>query len=211
MPLPSPIVPDSRPPARILVARHGQSTWNAAGRWQGQEDPPLSTLGVRQARAAAGSLGTFDVVAASTLQRALTTATIIANELGLGPVVTDPDLVERHAGSFQGLTRPEIEERYPGYLAERRRPDDWESDEAVVDRASRALARIAARAGAGGSALVVTHGGVIRCLETLAGAPRDGRLPNLGGRWFAVGPGTFDAGEEVLLVDADVATVPGQI
>ncbi|MGZ4756794.1 MAG: histidine phosphatase family protein, partial [Acidimicrobiia bacterium] len=32
---------------RILLARHGQSTWNAAGRWQGRADPPLSELGQR--------------------------------------------------------------------------------------------------------------------------------------------------------------------
>lgn len=204
-------MPENAPPARILLLRHGQSTWNADGRWQGQEDPPLSTIGVRQARAATQSLGSFDVVAASPLERAFTTATIIVNELGIGPVVTDPDLVERHAGGFQGLTRPEIEERYPGYLADRRRPDDWEPDEAVASRAVGALARIAAQAGGGGSALVVSHGGVIHCLEDLVGATREGRIPNLGGRWFEIGPGVLRAGEPVLLVDADVATVPGQI
>ncbi len=196
--------------ARILVVRHGQSTWNADGRWQGQEDPPLSSLGVRQAREAAARLGTFDVVAASPLERALSTATIIADELGIGPVVTDPHLMERHAGGFQGLTRPEIEERFPGYLADRRRPDDWEDDDAVTQRAVAALARIAVQAG-GGDALVVSHGGVIRCLEELLGVRRDHRLANLGGRWFEVGPGALRAGDEVLLVDADHASVPGQI
>ena len=204
--------PVARPAtARLLVARHGQSTWNADGRWQGQEDPPLSTLGVRQARHAAEALGTFDVVAASPLQRALTTATIIAEALGIGPVIEDPDLMERHAGGFQGLTRAEIDDAFPGFLDDGRYPDDWEGDDEVVGRATAALGRIAGAAGPGGVALVVTHGGVIRSLERLLGASREQRLANLGGRWFEVGPGVLRAGEEVLLVDRDEVTVPGQI
>lgn len=211
MPLPSPNVSENVEPARILVVRHGQSTWNADGRWQGQADPPLSTLGVRQARAAAQAVGTFDVVAASPLERAITTATIIVRELGIGPVVTDPDLMERHAGGFQGLTRPEIEDRYPGFLADRRRPDGWEIDDVVAQRAVGALARLAAQAGAGGSALVVSHGGVIGCLEDLVGVTRAGRIANLGGRWFEIGPGVLRGGDDVVLVGADAVTVPDQI
>ena len=45
---------DARPVrrvSRLLLVRHGQSTWNADGRWQGHADPPLSELGVRQAEA----------------------------------------------------------------------------------------------------------------------------------------------------------------
>ncbi len=197
--------------ARILVIRHGQSTWNADGRWQGTEDPPLSTLGVRQAHMAAAALGTFDLVAASHLERASVTATIIANESGIGPVVTDPDLAERYAGEFQGLTRVQIEEQFPGYLAEGKRPPTYETDESVAERAVGALARIAATVGDDGTALVVSHGGVIHTLEAIAGTARDGRLANLGGRWFEVGPSVFRAGEDVLLVDADAVTVPGQI
>jgi broad specificity phosphatase PhoE len=197
--------------ARLLLVRHGQSTWNAAGRWQGTEDPPLSTMGVRQAHLAATTLGTFDLVAASNLERASVTATIIADELGIGPVATDPDLAERFAGGFQGLTRDEIEVRFPGHLADGRRPDDYETEESVADRAVGALARIAAEVGDDGTALVVSHGGVIHTLERIAGATREGRLPNLGGRWFEVGPSVFRAGDPVLLVEADAVTVPGQI
>jgi broad specificity phosphatase PhoE len=202
--------------AQILLVRHGQSTWNADGRWQGSEDPPLSTLGVRQAHLAAEHLGTFDLVASSHLERASVTATIIANELGIGPVVTDPDLGERFAGSFQGLTRAEIEERFPGFLAEGRRPDDFETSESVAERAVVALARIAADIGDDGTALVISHGGVIHALEALVGATREGRLPNLGGRWFEIGlspasGAVLRGGDPVLLVDADVVTVPNQI
>jgi broad specificity phosphatase PhoE len=198
-------------PSRLLVVRHGQSTWNADGRWQGTEDPPLSTLGVRQARHAAQHLGSFDAVVASDLERAFVTATILADELGIGPVVTDADLRERCAGEYQGLTRAEIEERFPGYLTEGLRPPGWEDDDVVLERAAGALARVALAVGSGGTALVVTHGGVIHTLERTLDARREQRLPNLGGRWFTVGPGHLGAGEGVLLVDEDEVTVPGQL
>lgn len=197
--------------SRILLVRHGQSTWNAQGRWQGTADPPLSELGVRQARHAADRLGTFDAAWSSPLERALTTATIIAEALGIGPVQTDGDLRERHAGGYQGLTRPEIEERYPGFLAEGLRPPGWEDDDAVLGRAAAALGRIAERVGAGGTAVAVTHGGVVHALERATGASRVGRLPNLGGRWFEVAPRHLVAGDAVLLVDDDEVSVPGQL
>ena len=112
----SPPPPGAVPPTRVLLVRHGQSEWNAEGRWQGQADPPLTDLGRLQAREAAGALGTVDAVWASDLQRAVETATVIADQLGVGPVVVDPDLRERDAGEFSGLTRPEIAARFPGYL-----------------------------------------------------------------------------------------------
>ena len=198
-------------PSRLLLVRHGQSTWNADGRWQGTEDPPLSTLGVRQARHAAEHLGTFDAVFASPLERAFVTATILAEALGIGPVQTDDDLRERHAGEYQGLTRPEIEHRFPGYLVEGLKPPGWEEDDHLVERAAGAVARGALSVGPGGTALVVTHGGLIHALERATGAGREGRLPNLGGRWFDVGPGVLRAGDEVLLVEADEVTVPNQL
>ena len=111
----------------LLLARHGQSEWNAAGRWQGQADPPLSDLGRAQARAAGRQAGSFDAIFASDLERALHTATIISEALGVSPVVVDPRLKERDAGEFSGLTRDEIEERFPGALAARRWPPGWGS------------------------------------------------------------------------------------
>ena len=140
----SPPPPGAVPPTRVLLVRHGQSEWNAEGRWQGQADPPLTDLGRLQAREAAGALGTVDAVWASDLQRAVETAAIIADQLGVGPVVVDPDLRERDAGEFSGLTRPEIAARFPGYLDDGRRPPGWEPDEALLARALRALHAIAA-------------------------------------------------------------------
>ena len=53
----------SRRMARILLVRHGESEWNALGRWQGQADSPLSDLGRQQAKAASRALGSLDAVA----------------------------------------------------------------------------------------------------------------------------------------------------
>ena len=101
---------------RVLLIRHGQSEWNADGRWQGQADPPLTDLGRHQALHAARNLGTVDAIVASDLQRASETALIIAEALGVGPVVLEPGLRERDAGEWSGLTRAEIERDWPGYL-----------------------------------------------------------------------------------------------
>lgn len=187
------------------MLRHGQSTWNADGRWQGRADPPLSDLGTRQAKAAALALGQFDAVVASSLERARHTADVIAHELGIGPVATDPDLMERCAGEWEGSTKAEIEQRWPGWLAAGRTPEGWEPDEVVVERASRAIGRIAAGVGDEGTALVISHGGVIRSLMAALGRD-DVRYSNLDGQWFEIAPGHFRAGDLVqVLADATVS------
>ncbi len=211
----------------MLLVRHGQSEWNAAGRWQGQADPPLSDLGRLQARLAAHALpgvvgGTVDAVYASDLRRAAETAHVIAAELALGEVVLDRGLRERDAGEWSGLTREEIDARYPGYLdppedrsgfapTERKRPPGWEHDDRLLARAEEALLRIAGRVG-GGDVLVVTHGGLIYTIETRRGAPF-ARLANAEGRWVVAADGSLELGERVLLLDDDDPrlTVPTQI
>lgn len=191
--------------------RHGQSEWNAEGRWQGQADPPLTDLGRAQARHAARALGTVDAMVSSDLQRAAETAAILSGELGVGPLVLDPDLRERDAGEWSGLTRAEIDEGWPGYLDDRRRPAGWEPDEVLSSRATEALARIHGLVGDEGEAIAVTHGGLVYLLEGHFGVPFE-RLPNLGGRWMEVGPdGPTRLGERVLLVDPDELTIPSQI
>ncbi|HET6950828.1 MAG TPA: histidine phosphatase family protein [Acidimicrobiales bacterium] len=194
---------------RVLLVRHGQSEWNAAGRWQGQADSRLSDLGRLQAREAARSIGAVDAVWASDLQRAAQTAAIIAQEIGVGPVMLDPDLRERDAGEFSGLTRDEIEERFPGYLAAHHRPPSWEPDEHLLARAVRALRRIA-EAVPGGDVLVVTHGGLVYTLEAELGAPHV-RLANAEGRWVEVNSERLRLGERLRLADPEDTTVPNQI
>lgn len=199
---------------QILLVRHGQSEWNALGRWQGQADPPLTDLGRRQAFTAAGRVGTVDVIVSSDLQRALHTARIISEQLGVGPVVLEPQFRERDAGAWSGLTRDEIEAGWPGYLAERRRPEGYEPDEHLLERTHDALATVE-REYRGAEVLVVAHGGLVYALEKDHGHPFE-RLPNLGARELTVqahdsGP-RISLGDRVVLVDDDdITTVPAQI
>jgi broad specificity phosphatase PhoE len=196
---------------RLLLVRHGQSEWNAAGRWQGQADPPLSRLGERQAEAAAERLAAVDAIVTSDLQRASRTAEIIGRALGIGPLLTDADLRERDVGEWQGLTRAEIEERWPGHLAERRVPPGFESDASVLERALRAIGRVI-DAHRDRDVLVVTHGGLIYTLEVHLGATW-AAMANLEARWVEAPDRELQLGERLLLVDPDDAavTVPRQL
>ena len=195
---------------RLLLVRHGQSTWNASGRWQGQADPPLSDLGRHQARVAADALGTPDVIVASDLERANHTALILSEALGVGPVVIEPGLRERDAGEWAGLTRDEIEEAWPGYLADRRRPPGFEDEAAIVGRALEAIGRIHAEYD-GGQIVAVTHGGVVFALERHLGVEAPGKLPNLAGRQVVVDGDRIRLDDRIVLVDHENLTVPGQI
>jgi broad specificity phosphatase PhoE len=155
----------------ILLVRHGQSTWNAQRRWQGQANPPLSEEGARQARAAARRVGAVDGLVSSPLSRAHHTARLIGEEVGVGPVAVVDGLLERSCGEWSGLTAEEIEARYPGDIAARRWPPGWEPDHEVAERALAALAAVV-EAFHGGRALAVSHGGLMRCvLEALAHEP----------------------------------------
>lgn len=189
--------------------RHGQSTWNASGRWQGQADPPLSDLGELQARHAAAAVGSVDLVVASDLERAHRTALIISEQIGVGPVMIEPNLRERDAGEWSGLTRAEIEQRWPGYLDDERRPPGYEPDDELLERTMGALKRIHAGY-EGADVLVVTHGGVVYAIERHHDHPWE-RLANLGARELHMADDGTRLGERHVLVDHDEITVPDQL
>jgi broad specificity phosphatase PhoE len=197
----------------LLMVRHGQSTWNADGRWQGHADAPLSALGEAQAVAGAAAIGSVDVVVASDLARAQRTAEIVADVLGIDPVELDPRLRERDAGAWTGLTRHEIEARWPGHLADWRTPDGYEADHRLLVRVLAAMADLHARH-AGRRVFAVAHGGVLRALDRHHGV-HDQHFPNLGGRRFTiVGNHTeIELGDRVSLLEGlDVTvTTPTQI
>lgn len=198
--------------ARLLLLRHGQSTWNAVGRWQGWADPPLSEGGRDQARAAAGWLATsgtdFARVVASDLVRARETAGVLAGALGLGVVTIDAGLRERDIGDWSGLTRVEIEDRWPGLIDAWReqRIDSTPGGEPAArfaERVRAGLDRAAAGLGADDPVLVVTHGGVVRALERVSGIGPC-VIANLSGRWFEVGDGGLRAGPAASMADPDL-------
>ncbi|HWO18954.1 MAG TPA: histidine phosphatase family protein [Kofleriaceae bacterium] len=159
---------------RILLARHGETEWNAIGRMQGHTDVPLSDVGRAQARALAAQLAGAEIAAivTSDLVRARETGEIIAAALGLGAPAIEPALRERRFGVFEGLTRDECAARYPdAWRAWHERtggPEGSEPRQLASARIAEALARIAAgeagwQPGAGqGPVLVVTHGGLMR-------------------------------------------------
>jgi broad specificity phosphatase PhoE len=201
---------------RILLVRHGQSTWNAEGRWQGWSDPPLSPLGESQAEEAAGRLADLGATAVVTsdLVRARTTGRILADALGLGPPREEPDLREYDVGDWEGLTRPEIETGWPDQLAAWREgrllaTPGGETRSAFLERVMAALRRMAAAADLGEVAVVVTHGGVIRAAEQVTGADRSAVIGNLAGRWFLAGSeGDLRPGDTTNLLDPDHRTAP---
>ncbi|MCP3937987.1 MAG: histidine phosphatase family protein [Actinomycetia bacterium] len=169
----------------LLIVRHGESEWNATGRWQGQANPPLSARGQDEARGAAGylaqgALGDFDAIWSSDLDRAFHTARCIAEALAKPIITTHTGLRERFAGPWEGLTRTEIEDGWPGFLERFERPEGYEDDEAMLARLLPALDEIASRVV---RAVVVSHGGVIRTLERHLGAPEDS-IVNLASRLF---------------------------
>lgn len=150
----------------ILLARHGETDWNAERRYQGHADRPLNAAGRLQARELAQSLLSEGVSAiySSDLLRARETAEIVAAWIGL-PVITRDALREIDVGEFSGLTHEEIVARWPEVPA---RTDalgyGWtrgESFEALHTRIAAELRRIAG-VHPGETVLVVGHGAMMR-------------------------------------------------
>ena len=189
---------------QLLVVRHGQSEWNAIGRWQGHADPALSELGRRQAYVAAASIGAVDGIVSSDLLRAAETAAIIAQQLGVGPVVVDERLRERHVGEWTGLTKSEIDKGWPGWLDDGRRPDGFEDSELVLERVHEAMQAMHEES-PGGTLLVVCHGGVIRSLAAKHGLA-DAPVAYLAGATASVSSQGVSVGERLALLEGHGVT-----
>lgn len=181
---------------KILLVRHGQSEWNAQGRWQGQADPPLSPAGREEALLAAESMADFTgLFFASTLIRARQTAEIIATEVGAktdreAVVHLEPDMREIDVGDFSGLTHRQIEEQMPEAWASLQAGaldafPAGETREHFRQRILSALLSISARH-PNDEILLVTHGGAIASIERHLGAHPGVGVSNLEGRWFEV-------------------------
>ena len=103
---------------RMVLIRHGQSTWNKENRFTGWTDVDLTEQGVREAREAGMILKkesyTFDMAFTSVLKRAIRTLWIVLDQMDLMwiPVVNSWRLNERHYGALQGLNKAEMAQKY---------------------------------------------------------------------------------------------------
>lgn len=150
---------------RVLLIRHGQTDWNAQGRWQGHSDVPLNEAGLSQARALADRLVDWrlEAIYSSDLKRASMTAAIIAKGRALTPIL-DPAWRERDVGAFAGLTSEEAATRFPRQWAELRRgflnPPGGEHHLDMYERVISAFGNLLASHQTGDIA-VVSHGGTL--------------------------------------------------
>ncbi|XP_010558136.1 PREDICTED: metal-independent phosphoserine phosphatase [Tarenaya hassleriana] len=172
----------------IVLVRHGETTWNAAGRIQGQMESDLNEVGQKQAVAIAERLAKEPrpaTVYSSDLKRAKHTALEIAENCFCPEVIEVPELKERHVGSLQGLFWTEGEEKEPqAYRAffsdqnDLEIPGGGESFDQLCERSMHALEKIAKKH-KGERVIVVTHGGVIRAVYMkITAAPSAGKLLN---------------------------------
>ncbi|MFT4255883.1 MAG: histidine phosphatase family protein [Pseudoxanthomonas sp.] len=157
---------------RILLARHGETPWNAEGRYQGQIDIPLSPVGEAQAIALGQRLREvrIDRAVASPLSRARRTAELALGETRAPMLGLDADLQEIAHGEWEGLLASEIDEKDPARLrAWREEPETvlmpgGESLRQVLDRSWRGLARATEDLGDDDTLLVVAHDAVNRVI-----------------------------------------------
>lgn len=160
----------------IALLRHGETQWNRAKRYQGQQDSPLTLTGIGQIRAIARSLlphlsdPNRYRLWSSPLVRTRQSISIFCEELGFAydQVIFDDRLMERAFGRWEGLTMTEIAARYPDDIA-MEKADRWgfaipgggESFAAVADRLQDWLQDVSAS----GSIIVMAHGGSGRVLR----------------------------------------------
>ncbi len=103
---------------KLVLVRHGQSSWNLENRFTGWTDVDLTDLGREEAKTAGVLLKDsgydFDIAFTSVLKRAIKTLGIIQDQMNLDwiPVVRAWQLNERHYGSLQGLNKSEMAEKF---------------------------------------------------------------------------------------------------
>ncbi|SDY14545.1 2,3-bisphosphoglycerate-dependent phosphoglycerate mutase/probable phosphoglycerate mutase [Amycolatopsis xylanica] len=183
---------------RLVLWRHGETDYNAAGRMQGHLDSALTPIGWNQARFAVPALARFspDLVIASDLRRATDTATVLTEGIGV-PLRIDKRLRETHLGEWQGLTGEQVDEAYPGERQRWRLDSTWAppGGESRVDVANRSQEVVLDLQRDGSepddTVLLATHGGLIIALTArLLGLPI-ATWPTLGGiancHWVELG------------------------
>lgn len=155
---------------RLLLARHGQTDWNIAGRYQGQSDTPLNQTGQEQAKQLAKRLSkeTLHAIYASDLARAKDTAQAIANFHQL-EIQTDPRWRELSFGEWEGMTYKQMSAHSPALF------EEWMRDpEHISTPNGETLQQLAQRVRAAfdevknkhedQTVLVVSHSGALQAL-----------------------------------------------
>jgi broad specificity phosphatase PhoE len=165
----------------LILVRHGQTEWSAAGKHTGRTDIPLTAHGVAHAAALTPMLARRQIAAvfASPASRATQTAELA----GLDGAKQDHDLWEWDYGGYEGMTTPQIQRHRPGWDLWRDGviPGDTEHPgetiEQVAARTDRVLARVTPLL-ADGDVVLVAHGHVLRVLTArwLDQPPTAGRL-----------------------------------
>jgi len=163
-------------PPTVYFIRHGQTAWNAAGRFQGSKDIPLNDLGRAQAAQAGDILGeliardgrAIDSLAfiASPLERARHTMELVRSRLDLPPqaFALDDRLREIGYGEWEGSTLPEMRASHPELFAQRER-DKWSVSPPGGESYVEVTLRMRAWYGSlSGDTVAVAHGGTARAL-----------------------------------------------
>ena len=164
----------------IALVRHGQTTANIEGRWQGQADSELNELGHSQAVALKEWYGTWETVYSSPLGRAQTTAGYLAKN----GIVTVDGLMELAMGQWEGMTSPQITEHSPQLMdsifshgLDLRRGEDGESWGEMTHRFANTVHSLSPAPD--GPTVVVAHGGAIRGYVSSLTATRDSHAESL--------------------------------
>ncbi|MFT3968243.1 MAG: histidine phosphatase family protein, partial [Sphingobium sp.] len=131
--------------AEIYLLRHGETEWNALGRYQGKLDSPLTARGIAQAEACGRRLAaipaTVDAFFSSPLGRAKQTASIIHAHGSYPEIREDRRLAEVSTGSWDGLTQIDIDACWPGLL-DGANPFDWYFRSPDGENQDAAIARV---------------------------------------------------------------------
>lgn len=150
---------------KLYVTRHGETPMNAAHRVCGRTDLDLTEKGVQQAVEAGKSLAGCGIrrIIASPMRRAQHTAALIAREIGVEKIETEPRLIEQDYGIYENTdwdgeafnrNKRQFAVRYPG-------------GESMLDLAARLYPMLDELKAQGGEpTLLVCHGGICRMIRT---------------------------------------------
>jgi broad specificity phosphatase PhoE len=143
---------------KLILVRHGETEWSAAGKHTSFSDIPLTERGREAATNLRGRLaGDYALVLCSPRARSRTTAELA----GFDAPEVDPDLSEVDYGDYEGVTTATVRETRPGWTVWADGSPNGETVQQAGERADRVIARALA---ADGDVIVFAHGHILRVL-----------------------------------------------